>query len=363
MLKQIKNKAREFIRKGQVGAAIDYLLENIRDTSTLYNDLMLLRAALSQLEQNYSKGIISEENYKLERNQIIDACLNFITDLQEEDLAEKEGNITLLHDWHRFTCNRSMQNNAFQKIKRSQLPIYFFYLYGLDRHAHKALVDRFVYDLRGQLRSHLSNSTTARRKVKEASFSINLNTDIEEYKIEILASLFEAFGVFPDQYEPLLESNLRDLLQNSQQLVDWGPEDCVCIYMTILDIDWDSEITPEVVKWLIEDFCTDCLTAESPTFYFFFGIEFEEEDSDIKEEIESIIRAGKRIHILPELNMVEKIDLKRWFNNYRKFMPEKQYRDALQAQYFGEKNQVYMEEVIIHLNRIIDEINRDPIRN
>jgi len=122
-------------------------------------------------------------------------------------------------------------------------------------------------------------------------------------------------------------------------------------------MDWDSEITPAVVRWFIDSFCGDHLPAEAPTFYFFFGIEFEEEDTGLKNEVEAAIRAGGRIQILPELNIVEKRDLKRWFNTYRKFMPDRSRRDELYQKYFGEQDELYMEDVIRHLNRLIDELN------
>jgi len=114
-----------------------------------------------------------------------------------------------------------------------------------------------------------------------------------------------------------------------------------------------------LVTWLIDTFCSVALPPEAPAFYFFFGIEFEEEESEVKEEVETAIRAGgSRVQILPELQAVERRDLKRWFSTYRKFMPDRQQREALQQQYFGADSIFYMEDVLTALERIIDEINR-----
>jgi hypothetical protein len=266
----------------------------------------------------------------------------------------------LLHDWHRYTCDRMVQNNQFHKIlmKKAEVPAHFFYIYGLDRHAHEALVARFAYDLEGVLKSHLNAELTARCRVDRADIiSLTLNPDIGMYKADILSSLFIEFGLDPDAHAPLLERNLEYLWKQSPRLQALCKEDQVCCYMVIPEFDWDSEITPEVVTWLITEFCGGQLPDEAPTFFFFFGVEFEEENSPVKEEVEAAIRVGGRIQILPELNKVEERDLKRWFSTYRKFMPDTQQRSELYQKYFGEQPTPYMEDVVQQLERIINELN------
>lgn len=267
----------------------------------------------------------------------------------------------ILHNWHRYTCDRMVQNNRFQKVlkDKADAPAHFFYLYGLDRHAHEALVERFAFDLEGVLKSHLNPKLTARCRVDRADIiSLTLNYDLEMYKTDILTSLFFEFGLDPDAHSPLLERDLAYLWKHSPRLQSLCEEDRVCCYMVIPEFDWDAEVTPSLVTWLITEFCGERLPAEAPTFFFFFGIEFEEEGSPVKKEVEAAIRAGGRIQILPELNKVEERDLKRWFSTYRKFMPESQRRERLYQEHFGGQAYEYMEDVIRQLDRIIDQLNQ-----
>ncbi len=361
MLEPIKKTAREMIGEGQVAEAIEYLLENIQPGRAVCNDLIQRQASLKDLQKREQKNLVSPANANQTRAQVTEAVLAFINELEAEDLRSARPSAgELLHDWHRLTCDRTVQNNNFQKIRREKESsrTRFFYLYGLDRHAHEALVERFAYDLQGVLRSHLNPELAPACKVEqEFNFSLIYNDDPEEYQTEILANLFSAFGLVPDTYGPLLESSLKDLWKNSPRLQQLTARDYVCCYLSIPEMDWDSEITPAVVRWFIDTFCGNHLPKEAPTFYFFFGIEFEEEDTGLREEVEAAIRAGGRIQMLPELNIVEKRDLKRWFNTYRKFMPDRRQRDELYQEYFGEQEEAYMEDVIRHLHRLIDKLN------
>lgn len=54
--------------------------------------------------------------------------------LKDKPAAGTDEAHTLLHHWHRLTCNRTLQNNRFQKVLRDQAEqqVQFFYVYGLD---------------------------------------------------------------------------------------------------------------------------------------------------------------------------------------------------------------------------------------
>jgi len=321
----------------------------------------LLQRKINVLRSELIKAIDPAAKFKIEED-----LKEAEQQLQEAKAALGEAEqgqpaLTILHNWHRYTCDRMVQNNRFQKVlkEKADASAQFFYLYGLDRHAHEALVERFAFDLEGVLKSHLNPKLTARCRVDRADIiSLTLNYDLEMYKTDILTSLFFEFGLDPDAHAPLLNRDLAYLWKHSPRLQSLCDEDRVCCYLVIPEFDWDAEITPAVVRWLITEFCGGNLPKEAPTFFFFFGIEFEEEDSPVKGEVEAAIRAGGRIQILPELNKVEERDLKRWFSTYRKFMPESQRREALYQKHFGGQPYEYMEDVIRQLDRIIDELNQ-----
>lgn len=360
-IRDIQIAASKLVAEGRDEAAIAYLMEAIGADRPAYYELIQLQARLENLEEQERKGIISHENATTTRNQIRDGITENIKNLRLEDLkGHQSADHHLLHDWHKLTCDRTRQNSDFQKIKleKEQDRTHFFYLYGLDRHAHQALVERFTYDLQGILRNYLNPEIQSSCTVeKELYFSLMFYEDPEEYKTEILANLFTAFGVPPDPHSPLLESTLHDLWQNSPRLQQLGAEDYVCCYLSIPEIDWDPEITPQVVRWLVETFCGDHLPAEAPTFFFFFGVEFEEDSAELRAEVEAAVRAGGHLNMLPELHMVVQRDIKRWLNTYRKYMPERSRRDEFFDRFFAGDPEVYMEDVLLHLQTIIDEIN------
>lgn len=331
----------------------------------------LLQTQLNSFNRDLIIAIDSAAKFKLEQDikeaegRLQDTLAELQAALAEQAAQEKPSPAptpppSLLHEWHRYTCDRSPQDTSFQKIRQAKDRTQFFYFYGLDRHAHQALVERFAYDLEGVLRSHLNAEVDKRCRVARAlDLVLLLNGDAETCKTEILASLFTKFGVDPDSHGPLLQTQLAELWRNSPELRGLGSQDRVCCYMGIPEFDWEREVTPKVVTWFIEKFCGASLPPEAPAFYFFFGIEFEEEDSPVKAEVEVAIRAGgSRVHILPELGMVVERDLKGWMRTYQKFMPDREQREAFLNKAMGGAAEIYMEELLVYLHRVIDQINQ-----
>ncbi len=365
MLEQIRQRVRQLIGEGKDAEAIAYLLEQIQDRSTYRAELTLLQGSEATLAREERNQFVSPEEAHRRRARIRDSALKIAEEITEEELknaaAPSAAPTAPLHDYHRYTCNRTLQNNDFQKIRRRQADArtHFFYIYGLDRHSHYGLVQRFSYDLEGLLGSYRNPKVQARCKVDRANMiALAYNPDLEAYKTDILTALFFEFELDPDACEPLLSRKLDYLRRHSPRLRALGSEDRVFLYFVISELDWDREVTPALVRWLIDEFCGVELPADSPAFYFFFGIEFEDEDSPVKAEVEAAIRSGGRIQILPELQMVSAADLKRWFNTYRMFMQERRRRDELQGRYFEAKEQFYMDEIERKLEQLIDELNK-----
>ncbi|MCR9102102.1 MAG: hypothetical protein NXI25_19255 [bacterium] len=261
-----------------------------------------------------------------------------------------------LHDHHRLTCDRQEQDTQFKGIKRArEHQVNFLYIYGFDRHEHEALVERFAYELRGVMKDYLNPNLRARCKVEQVeTIYLELNDNIEAYKIEVLSQLFTVFGVDTNTCGPMLQRDLNYLWQHSARLQSLQAQDYVCCYLMIPEMDWNKEITPQVVTWFIDEFCGSTLPAEAPGFFFFLGVEFEEEDSEVKGEVKTAIRTGgSRVQILPELNSLEEKDLKQWFNRYKKRLP----RRTKHTDYFKTEDIYYMDDVVVELQRLIDTIN------
>jgi len=365
MLEQIRQGVDQLIGEGKDAEAIAYLLEQIQDRSAYRAELILLQSSEATLAREERNQFVSSEEAGRRRARIRDSALKIAGEMTEKDLKSAAAPSAAthdapLHDYHRYTCNRTLQNNDFQKIRRERADArtHFFYIYGLDRHSHYGLVQRFSYDLEGLLGSYRNPNIQARCKVDRANMiALAYNPDLEAYKTDVLTELFTEFELDPDACEPLLSRKLDYLRRHSPRLQALGSNDRVFLYFVISELDWDREVTPALVRWLIDEFCGQELPAGSPAFFFFFGIEFEKDDSPVKAEVEAAIRSGGRIRILPELQMVAAADLKRWFNTYRLFMRERQRRAELQRRYFGEAEQFYMEDIERELEKLIDELN------
>ncbi len=364
-LEELKRKIRALVANNEMAEAFRVLLEALREEREAMKLARSLSGRYRQAEREKESGTLMGQAYVTEMQQIRTGLLGMTDRLTTDDQAvpatEKTAASDLPHDWHRYTCDRVEQNNRFQQIRRDGAGsrVHFFYIYGLDRHAHTALVERFAYDLEGLLRSQYHSGVSQRCRVeREFDFSLLLNPDPDEYRTDLLTNFFTAFGLDPDRYGPLLETTLHDLLRDSPRLRALGPNDHVCCYLGIPEWDWDTEVTPAAVTWLIDHFCGTNLPPDAPRFFFFFGIEFEDDHSPVRQEVEAAIRAGgNRVHILPELHMVLPRDLKRWFNNYRKWMPDRKQREQLYEQFFGDREARYMEDVIERLGQIIEQLN------
>ena len=114
---------------------------------------------------------------------------------------------------------------------------------------------------------------------------------------------------------------------------------------------------------MFEEFCGEPLPETSPTFLFFFAVVFEEEDADLVQEIRQTVEASQHIFPLPELEKVNKRDIRRWFSVYHQLAPSSETRDQFLATHFGSgQDPVDMEIVELNLRKIIDQFNNTYIQ-
>ena len=337
--------------------------ENIKG---LEEQCSLLQRKVNGLKTERIKAIDGAAKFKLDEDlaeaerQLEEAKASLAeakTQLENTQAAGTDEAPSLLHDYHSLTCDRKKQDNEFKGISiQPPSQVNFIYLYGYNEHAHEALVERFAYELKGLLLDYLNTDLKARCEVEQTgTIYLERNDNLEAYKVDTLTQLFAVFGVDANNCGPILERDLNYLWTQSSRLQRLQAQDWVCCYLGITELDWHKDITPKVVTWLIDEFCGTALPPEAPRFCFFLGIEFEEEDSEVKGEVETAIRAGgSRVKILPELNALSKDDLKRWFRRYRKYLP----RRTKYTDHFKEQDTYYMTEVVEDLKELIDAINK-----
>ncbi len=85
MLKDIKIK----VGRNQIREAIQELIDSNLDSS-VRNEALLLLSRYNELKSESDKGIVSYENFKVERNRIVNSLLNLIVILDKIGEKEKE---------------------------------------------------------------------------------------------------------------------------------------------------------------------------------------------------------------------------------------------------------------------------------
>lgn len=355
-----KERLKRLISQGEIFPVFNALEALFAVSSSENNILITNKAKWTSLEEAKLMGSIADDTYNVGRAQVIGVLLSLIDTLPEESKPPTAGKV--LQDYHRFTCDRVDQSDLFYTYfePAAKQKKYYFYIYGVEQHSHEGLFHRFAFDLEGKLQDYLDKTETKSTcRTLKLSITFDESRNVDGYKRNVLKSLFGALSVAVDEQSPLLDKRLTDLLSNSPQIKGLGAEDYVCIFLSISEYDWDAEITPLIVRWLITTFCEVDLPENAPTFLFFFGLIYEEDEGEIEAEVQQAINEGKYIKILPKLNMVTQRDIKKWLAKYKnKLDLTTEERNTIVSEYFENKDEFYMEKVERLLARIIIEHNK-----
>ncbi|MEM9822983.1 MAG: TIR domain-containing protein [Bacteroidota bacterium] len=263
-----------------------------------------------------------------------------------------------LSSFHRFTCDRIQHSQDFKDVFNKKERTQFFYLYGGDMQSHLGMFNRITYDLEGRMQDYLNPGLRYEHQALRIELTFDPSDDMKYYKENVLKSLFAGFCIPVNEHGPLTEKDLAFAYQKSANLKGLKPTDYACIFISISDYEWHPELTPGLTRWFINDFCNCRLPLDAPNFLFFFAIKYEDEDEELKEEIEDIIGQSKNIKRISELNMVRRRDIRGWFNKYAMVAPNGRERKALMKFHFNQEKEFYMDDVEIAFQQIIDEYNQ-----
>ena len=338
------------------------LKERLLSSSAYLNEIINLESQYTGTQREWLGGRIAKADADLVVNRVTQAVLVIIDAIQPGDLKTEAAseNQTVLHDYHRFTCDRVDQSDRFQQLfaeKRHQ-KIHFLYLYGMDLQSHRGIFRRIAYDLEGRLQDYLNPDLDAFSTALQIELTFDVSRDPEIYKQNILKSLLAALSVRVNEHEPLMEKNIVWLREQSPALQGLGKDDFVCIFVGISEWDWDKEITPQVTRWFIRNYCHVELPEDFPFILFFFGIMYEEDDSPIEKEVEEVVTQSELVTALPELGMVHMRDIGAWFNKYNFIAPSARELKDMRNQHFANASEFYMDDVELALKRLIDEYNQ-----
>lgn len=339
-----------------------YLPEKLGDIN-----LQLSRVNLSA--RMFTKGMVTMADYQANLININNGVLVLLEECRQAAEATVASGPAgeprqALQTYHAYTCDRVNQADSFRQYfgRAERERMHYFYLYGGDMQSHESFFRRLSYDLEGRLLDYLNPDLPRTCQALRIEVTFEFSRQLEIYKQNILRSLFSALGVPPNEHEPLLSRTLTYLLQHSPRLKGLTEHDYTCIYLHISPYDWDVELTPAVARWFIQDFSGGGLPATSPTFLFFFAIEYDDTEEQVSAEVRGTLSDSQHILPLPELNMVSRRDIGQWLEKYKQIAPSARERKEFLSTNFGDRDEHYMEDVEIELRKIIDQYNNQHVR-
>lgn len=328
-------------------------------------DLQLSRTNL--LTQNFKQGLIGMADYQTNMIQISNGVLSLIEEFKEllaesaPATADKAG--ASLHEYHAYTCDRVAQSDSFRQFFAKQdLAVQFYFLYGGDLQSHEGFFRRIAYDLEGRLQDYLNPNFETSTQALQLEMTFEFSRQLEHYKQNILRSFFAMMGLQPNEHEPLLEKDLTYVLPISPRLHNLKSTDYVCIYLHVSQYDWDAELSTEAARWFVNEFCLKGQLVTPATILVFFAIEYDEEDEEIKAEVEQALAEAETLQALPELSMVHQRDIGQWLERYKRISPNSRTRRDLLKQTFGANKEHYMEDVELELKKILDKYNNNILQ-
>ncbi|MCW5924716.1 MAG: hypothetical protein KIS77_20525 [Saprospiraceae bacterium] len=355
MLDQIKRSLKEDISAPRYGEAFRRLKEEILlPNCDLYDDTVLIEGRYNEANRAGHLGIIDFREKDRSFNNIAEALLWLIGRMGIADLKEQWKQEAAKHiaipEYHAFTCDRFEQSDQFQLVlieNPASKKIHHFYLYGDARQAHESLHERLGRDLSGHLLNWEEGDYEPETKILFKTLKPAVHRHPVLYKREVVKTLFAKFFPKINEKEPIDTKNVSHLL-GSPYLKDFGADDLVFVLITMDDANWNKDVTPLAVETFISSFLNVALPAKkAPRFFFFFGIEYQKENSKKREEVDEAIQNRKLGgEVLDELQPVPTDEITEWFSRYRKIMVErgKEPREMTEA-FFGQHQTRDMKEI------------------
>jgi hypothetical protein len=324
-------------------------------------ELQLSRFSLNA--QNFTQGLKNMTDYQTELLQINNAILFLINECRQGAPASGAQGLPALHEYHAYTCDRVAHTDAFKHVfGLGHRPTQFYFLYGGDLQSHEGLFRRIAYDLEGRLQDYLNPELESSIQSLQLEMTFEYSGELENYKANILRSFFSMLGLVANEHEPLLAKDLAYALERSPRVQQLTEHDYVCAYLHISQYDWDARLTPTAAKWFVHEFCGKALPEHLPTILFFFAIEYDEADEDIRSQVQQALLNAEKLNPLPELGMVALRDIGQWLERYKQLHPNSRERKQLLRDVFGATREHYMEDVELELKKIIDDYNNSIVQ-
>lgn len=337
--------------------------ETLRNDAEVYNDVVVIQAAMNNSGRVGSLDLISDAEKRLRFNTENHALITIVERVRLEDLSEmyrhKAAAHVALPPYHAYTCDRVEQNEAFQVAWYTQPSekTRFFFMTGDADQNQSSLFQRLGYEIGGHLLNWEQGNYDPGVQIRFFSLKPQVSANPVLYQINVVRELISKFIPQVNTMQPLQQRKLSEVL-NSNHLQGLGPNDFVFILLTIDDYNWNEHATPAVVKSLVEGFCNCPMPDAAPTFFFFFGIEYRKENQTVRQQAQHAIESRVKGEALPELAPVPADFLAEWFSRYRVLIPAGKTPDETAKIVFGDTTSMDMLDIEARLKQIIEDHNK-----
>ncbi len=371
MISALCSELKSLIAQNRVEEIFRRLDEDILDhEAELYNEVILLQNRWSQAQTEGKLELLRLEDKNISFNSINQALLWVIDRLESTslntNLRRKLDNHTTIPLEQAYTCNRFEQYESFLLAQYDRAEdievlhdgkVQFYYLYGDMRQDLPSLFERLRLEVGGRLENWKKENYDPGVKTIPVDFKPTKLRNLRVARIDFRKKLLAHFLEPINQQKPLMKRKLPDLLE-SPTLEGFGPEDYVFILITLDDHNWDAEISPEIVRDLYKDFCNCELPEAAPHFYFFFGIEYQKQNQQVRQEVKAAIEDSKYGLALEELTPLELKDISEWVSHYRLLLEDGQDTWQFGEAFFKGEKLLDMVDVTPRLKKIIDAYNK-----
>ncbi|MCB0631898.1 MAG: hypothetical protein R2824_34220 [Saprospiraceae bacterium] len=359
----------ELITHGDTSAALTAIELLVKEQCPQrIREVIILQSRYNLARSEYEViGSMTEDKFKAEVNGLNFTLLNLVQEIAGTDETDDQ-DTSQLRPYHCYTCDRreqEMEFKTFVQLKKNE-NLHFYYLYGGNRQSHRGFVKRIAYEIEGRAKDYLQPGIKPACEVLKLSMDAVTHPDFDIYRITFLSDLFQVFGI-PVQTlnnnTNLLESTIADLLE-SPKLKGWRAPNVVCLYIRISHEDWDKENCIQAARWFINEFCQAEMPEGHPEFLFFFGVEYRENQPQVREEVEKAVHESRHFDLFSELKNVTPDHIDSWLDKY--YMIEEEMdlnREDFKEQLFREKEATNMVTIEKGLKRLIDEYNATQFTN
>lgn len=349
--KETLSMLRQLIGKGQLEEAFLLIEQTLGD---LPDELLLIRAQYTEARnRRFIAGIIDDKEYQLEENKCRYALLEILKEYDQ--YSEKKEPVYKFNPKHQYTCDRSKQYNLFEPLldEAENARIHYFYLHGGESHKHGSLFRRFVNRTIGEER--LTGYTVVDISIND----IEPDTDLNRLGLEFSKTILRELGNPECNWPKIPERSLAWAIANGDRTHKLDKKGKILLHLSITEGIWDADIVPTQAFTLIQNFCQkESLPSDAPEVFLFFSIEYNNDNENIKKEIDDAMVQAKFLTTMGELQMITQPDVKNWFTKYRKMWEDEDEREAVRKKHFNtEPETMYMKKVQRKLNTIIEEVN------